>query len=116
MVQHAVQGLFDLVKKKEISPEVLVDRACHAPADIFGVTERGYVREGWFADLVIVDPKNPYRVDQTNLLYKCHWSPFEGHEFSATIDTTIVNGVVVYNDGQLSGEIAGQRLEFTRSR
>jgi dihydroorotase len=116
LVQHAVQMMFDLVKKKEISPELLVDRACHAPADIFGVRERGYVREGWFADLVIVDPKKSYRVDQSNLLYKCQWSPFEGHEFSATIDTTIVNGTVVYRDGKLSGAIAGQRLEFTRSR
>ena len=108
--------MFDLVKKKEISLELLVDRACHAPADIFGVRERGYVREGWFADLVIVDPSKAYRVDQSNLLYKCQWSPFEGHEFSSTIDTTIVNGVVVFRDGELSGEIAGQRLEFTRSR
>ena len=116
LVQHAVQVMFDLVKKKEISPELLVDRACHAPADIFGVRERGYVREGWFADLVIVDPKKAYRVDQSNLLYKCQWSPFEGHKFSSTIDTTIVNGVVVFRDGELSGEIAGQRLEFTRSR
>jgi len=116
LVQHAVQVMFDLVKKKEISLELLVDRACHAPADIFGVRERGYVREGWFADLVIVDPKKAYRVDQSNLLYKCQWSPFEGHTFSSTIDTTIVNGVVVFRDGELSGEIAGQRLEFTRSR
>ncbi len=116
LVQHAVQVMFDLVKKKEISLELLVDRACHAPADIFGVRERGYVREGWFADLVIVDPRKAYRVEQSNLLYKCQWSPFEGHKFSSTIDTTIVNGVVVFRDGELSGEIAGQRLEFTRSR
>jgi dihydroorotase len=116
LVQHVLQILFDLVKKKEISLELLVDRACHAPADIFGVAERGYVREGWFADLVIVDPNKSYRVDQSNLLYKCQWSPFEGHEFSATIDATIVNGTVVYRDGQLSGAIAGQRLEFNRSR
>jgi dihydroorotase len=116
LVQHALQTLFDLVKKKELSLELLVDRACHAPADIFGVTDRGYVREGYFADLVLVDSKKPYRVEQSNLLYKCQWSPFEGHEFSSTIDTTIVNGKVVYQDGKLNGEIAGQRLEFTRAR
>ena len=116
LVQHAVQTMFGLVRKKEISLELLVDRACHAPADIFGVKDRGYVREGYFADLVIVDPKRPYRVEKSNLLYKCQWSPFEGHEFSSTIDTTIINGTVVFRDGRLSGEIAGQQLEFIRSR
>jgi dihydroorotase len=95
LVQHALQTLFDLVANGQISIELLVDRACHASADIFGVTERGYVREGWFADLVIVDPSKPYRVSPENVLYKCGWSPFEGHEFSATVDTTIVNGQVV---------------------
>ena len=116
LVQHALQTLFDLVATEQISLELLVDRACHASADLFGVTERGYVREGWFADLVIVDPARPYRVSSDNILYKCGWSPFEGHEFSATIDTTIVNGQVVWRDGKLTGAIPGQRLEFTRAR
>ena len=116
LVQHALLVLFDLVANGQISIELLVDRVCHAPADLFGVTERGYVREGWFADFVIVDAATPYRVDDTNLLSKCQWSPFEGHEFSASIDTTIVNGEVVYKDGQLTGSVAGQRLEFTRAR
>ena len=116
LVQHALQVLFDLVKKKEISLELLVDRACHASADLFGVTDRGYVREGYFADLVIVDPNKPYRVDASNVLYKCAWSPFEGHEFSSSIDTTIVNGTVVFSGGELNGKIAGQQLEFTRAR
>jgi dihydroorotase len=116
LVQHALQTLFDLVADGQISLELLVDRACHASADIFGVTDRGYVREGWFADLVIVDPATPYRVSRDNVLYKCGWSPFEGHEFSATIDTTIVNGQVVWQDGRLTSAIPGQRLAFTRAR
>ncbi len=116
LVQHALLVLFDLAARGEITHELIVDRACHAPADLFGVKERGYVREGWFADLVIVDPDKPFRVDKTNLLCKCHWSPFEGHEFSSTIDTTIVNGEVVYRDGELTKNIAGQRLEFGRAR
>jgi dihydroorotase len=116
LVQHVVQTLFELAERKEISLELLVDRACHAPADLFGVSDRGYVREGYFADLLIVDPAKPQLVQASNLLYKCGWSPFEGHEFSASIDTTIVNGRVVFSDGKLSGEIAGQRLEFTRAR
>lgn len=116
LVQHALLVLFDLAARGEISHDLIVDRACHAPADLFGVRERGYVREGWFADLVIVDPEKPFKVEKSNLLCKCHWSPFEGHEFSSTIDTTIVNGEVVYRDGELTKNIAGQRLEFNRAR
>ncbi|MBT8090848.1 MAG: dihydroorotase [Gammaproteobacteria bacterium] len=116
LVQHALLTLFDLVADGQISIELLVDRTSHAPADLFGITDRGYAREGWFADFVIVDPAAPYRVTKTNLLSKCRWSPFEGHEFSASIDTTIVNGQVVYQDGSLTGNIAGQRMEFTRAR
>ena len=116
LVQHALQTLFDLVAREQIALELLVDRACHASADLFGVTERGYVREGYYADLVLVDPDKPYRVTRDNVLYKCGWSPFEGHEFTATIDTTIVNGEIVYRDGSLTGRIAGRRLEFTRAR
>ena len=116
LVQHAMLTLFDLVAEGQISIELLVDRVSHAPADLFGVTERGYVREGWFADLVMVDPAKPYKVSSDNLLSKCGWSPFEGHEFYASIDTTIVNGEVVYRDGALTGNIAGRRLEFTRAR
>jgi dihydroorotase len=116
LVQHALLALFDLAASRQISLELLVDRSSHAPADIFGVSNRGYIREGYFADLVIVDASKPYRVEPSNLLCKCHWSPFEDHEFSATIDTTIVNGQVVYRGGELTGAIVGQRLEFTRSR
>ncbi|MBT8107567.1 MAG: dihydroorotase [Gammaproteobacteria bacterium] len=116
LVQHALLSLFDLVDQGAISLELLVDRACHASADLFGVGERGYVREGWYADLVVVDPSRPHRVTGDNVLYKCGWSPFEGYEFSATIDTTIVNGEIVYRDGSLTGAIAGQRLQFNRAR
>ena len=116
MVQHALLTLIDLAADDQISVELIVDRACHAPADIFGVADRGYVREGWFADLVVVDPGIPHRVEASNLLSKCQWSPFEGHEFSASIDTTIVNGEVVYRNGNLTGIVAGQKLEFGRAR
>lgn len=116
LVQHAVQLMFDLAANGELTHELIVERACHAPADLYGVSERGYVREGYFADLIIVDPQKPYLVDKSNLLAKCHWSPFEGHEFTASVDTTIVNGEIVWNDGALTGNIAGQRLDFTRAR
>ena len=116
LVQHALLTLFDLVSAGEISVELLVDRACHAPADLFGVVERGYVREGWYADLVIVDPDKPFRVSADNLLSKCHWSPFEGHEFSSTIDTTIVNGSIVYAAGKLTGPSPANGLSSSRAR
>lgn len=116
LVQHALLVLFDLVADGQISVELIVDRASHAPADIFGVAERGYVREGWYADLVVVDPNKPYGVKPSNLLSKCHWSPFEGHEFSASVDLTIVNGEIVYRDGKLTGNVAGKKLVFGRAR
>jgi len=116
LVQHALISLFDLVADGQLSLELVVDRVCHAPADIFGVDNRGYVREGWFADLVIVDSNKPYRVTSSNLLSKCQWSPYEGHEFSSSIDTTIVNGEIVYRDGALTGNVAGRPLAFDRAR
>ncbi len=116
LVQHALLTLFDLAANDQFSVELIVDRACHAPADLFGVKDRGYVREGYFADLVIVDPSKPYPVTASNLLSKCQWSPFEGHTFSASIDSTIINGQVVYKDGNLTGIVAGQKLEFGRAR
>jgi dihydroorotase len=116
LVQHALQILFDLAANGRIGLETVVDRTSHAVADIFGVVDRGYVREDYFADLVLVDADKPYTVEASNLLYKCHWSPFEGHTFSSSVDTTIVNGAVVFRNGQLSGHVAGQRLEFNRGR
>jgi dihydroorotase len=116
LVQHALLTLFDLAAAGAIPHELIVDRACHAPADIFGVVDRGYLREGYFADLVIVDPDRPFTVDPSNVLYKCGWSPFEGHTFSSSIDTTVVNGEIVYRSGKLTGAVVGDRLEFGRRR
>jgi dihydroorotase len=116
LVQHALLVLFDLAAAGVLGLERLVECTSHAPADVFGVRDRGYIREGWFADLVLVDTDRPCAVNRSNLLSKCRWSPFEDYIFSSTIDTTIVNGEVVYRDGVLSNFIAGRRLDFTRSR
>jgi dihydroorotase len=116
LVQHALLALFELAEGGQISSELLVDKTSHAVADIYGVVDRGYVREGYFADLVLIDNKTPYTVSASNLLCKCHWSPFEGVTFSSSIDTTIVNGHVIYQNGELSGDIVGQRLQFSRGR
>jgi dihydroorotase len=116
LVQHVLLCLFDLAHSGELSHEKIVDKTSHAVADIFGVIDRGYVREGYFADLVIIDTDKPTDVTSASLLAKCHWSPFEGHTFRSAVDTTIVNGQVVYQDGQLAGEIAGRKMEFNRAR
>lgn len=116
LVQHALLVLFDLAHDGKIPLETIVQKTSHAVADIFGVEERGYVREGYYADLVIIDPAAAYKVSSANLLCKCHWSPFEGHTFHSSVHTTIVNGSIVYQHGQLTGEIAGQKLVFNRPR
>ncbi len=116
LVQHALQTLFELSKQGRFSVEKLVDKTSHAVADIFGVKERGYLREGYYADLALVNTEKPYTVSPANVLCKVQWSPFEGQRFSSSIDATIVNGAVVWQDGKLSGEIVGQRLQFDRSR
>lgn len=116
LVQHAMLCLFDLAEKGTLSYENIVDKTSHAVADIFGVVDRGYVREGYFADFVIMDADKPYTVSSANLLAKCHWSPFTGHTFSSSVDTTIVNGTIVYKDGELTGDIVGQRVAFSRVR
>ncbi len=116
LVQHVMLCLFDMAHAGKLGYERIVDKTSHAVADIFGVVDRGYVREGYFADLVLMDPNKPYAVSPASLLAKCHWSPFEGHTFRSSVDTTIVNGNIVYAGGELTGEIHGQRLEFNRAR
>ncbi|MEQ8206542.1 MAG: dihydroorotase [Woeseia sp.] len=116
LVQHALQTLFELSKQGHFSVEKLVDKTSHAVADIFGVQERGYLREGYYADLALVNTARPHTVSSSNILCKVQWSPFEGQRFSSSIDATIVNGAVVWQDDKLSGEIAGQRLQFDRRR
>jgi dihydroorotase len=116
LVQHVMLCLFDLVRDGTFTYENIVDKTSHAVADIFGVIDRGYVREGYFADFVIMDADKPYTVSSANLLAKCHWSPFNKHTFSSSVDTTIVNGTIVYQDGNLTGDVIGQRMAFDRAR
>ena len=116
LVQHALPALFDLVDQGVLSNELVVDRACHAPADLFGIEDRGYIREGYYADLVLVDMKKPYQVNKENIIYKCGWSPFEGHTFKTSIDTTIVNGTIVYENSSLTGAVVGKRMTYKRLR
>lgn len=112
LVQHAVQALFEKSIQGEITLEDLVQKSAHNVARLFRIEERGFLREGYFADLVIVDPNKPHTVNKNNLLYHCGWSPFEGTTFQHTIESTFVNGNLVWNNGQLQVEQPGQRMTF----
>ncbi len=113
LVQHSLQVLMDLVQQGVFALETAVERACHAPAILFGVEQRGFIREGYWADLVVVDPKKPYTVKAENVLYQCGWSPLEGHTFGSSIERTFVNGVCVYENGKVRADAPkGQRLTF----
>ncbi len=116
LVQHALPSLLEYVLDGRYSIEKIVAKTAHAVADVFGIEERGYLREGYFADLVLVDHEKSWTVAKDNVLYKCGWSPFEGQSFRSTIDTTWVNGQIVWRAGQLTGVRAGQRLETNSAR
>ena len=114
LVQHALLALLEKVEEGKISIERVVEKIAHAPAILFNVVERGFIREGYFADLVIVVPNSKYAVTKENILYKCGWSPFEGVEFSNSIHSTYVNGRKVYDQGSIIEAGSGSRLIFNR--
>ena len=114
LVQHSLQMMMQLVSEGIFTKEHVVEKMCHAPATLFGVKERGFIREGYFADLVLVNPNAPYTVSTDNILYKCGWSPLQGETLSSTIVTTILNGKIVFNNGVVVGEPSGHMLEFER--
>ena len=112
LVQHSLLLMLHYVKEGRISLEKVVEKMSHAVATCFRIAERGYIREGYFADLVIVDLNKPSRVSPENILYKCGWSPLEGFEFPATVTHTFVNGHLVYGNGAFDESQWGQRLRF----
>lgn len=112
LVQHAVLAILEKAKEGKISIERAVEKMCHAPAQCFNVQKRGYLREGYFADLVVIDPSSSLTVSKENVLYHCGWSPFEGFTFSHTIDTTFVNGTIVYTDNKVVEGNTGHRMTF----
>jgi len=112
LVQHAVLAILQKVKEGNISLERAVEKMSHAVADCFRIDQRGYIREGYFADLVVIDPNSSITIDKSNILYKCGWSPFEGVTFDHTIDTTFVSGNKVYADGKIIEGNTGKRMTF----
>lgn len=114
LVQHSLPLLLNLHHRNELPIEIAVQRACHAPALCFQVKDRGFLDEGKYADIVVVDPAMHWRVSRPSLLYKCGWSPLEGIEMHGLIEQTFVNGEVVYQDGKIINATPGKRLDFTR--
>ncbi|MEM6801777.1 MAG: dihydroorotase [Bacteroidota bacterium] len=115
LVQHALVAVLEMVHQGVLSLEKAVEKMCHAPAVCFQLAKRGYIREGYHADLVLLDLNNPWLVNPKNILYKCGWSPLEGTEFKSRVLQTFVNGSLVYEDGKIDENIRGQRLSFDRS-
>jgi len=114
LVQHALPAMMEHVKNGDITIERMVEKMCHAPAICFQMENRGFIREGYAADLVLVNPKNNWTVSTENILYKCGWSIFEGTTFSSSITHTFVNGNLAYSNGKLNDSVLGQRLTFNR--
>ena len=114
LVQHAVVALFEAHHQGKISVEKIVEKMCHNPAKIFKIEKRGFIREGFYADLAIVNAHLPWNVKKENILYKCGWSPFEGYNFKSRVTHTFVNGKLVYQNGKVKDLKVGQRLLFER--
>ncbi|WKD85414.1 Allantoinase [Polaribacter huanghezhanensis] len=114
LVQHALNAILEKVKEGTISIEKAVEKMSHNPAKIFKIEKRGFIKEGFYADLVLVNSSLSNTVSKENILYKCGWSPFEGTTFSSTITHTFVNGNLMYENGKFNEEIKGERLVFNR--
>ncbi len=114
LVQHSLQAMLAFHLQNKISLEKIVEKMSHNPAILFDIDRRGFIREGFWADLVLVDLNKPYTVTKDNILYKCKWSPFEKYTFNASIDSTIVSGHLVYHNNQFDESKMGERLKFIR--
>jgi len=115
LVQHALVAMLEFYHQGKVSLEWIVEKMCHAPAICFQVKERGFIREGYYADLVVVDLNKPWVVEKDNILYHCGWSPFEGETFKSSVVKTFVNGNLVYDGGIFDEKHRGMRLEFYRN-
>jgi len=112
LVQHSLVAALELNKMGKFPLERIVEKMSHHPAILFDIVDRGYIREGYFADLVLVDPDSPWTVNSSNIFYKCGWSPFEGQQFSAKVTHTFVSGHLAYENGRFDESVRGQRLKF----
>lgn len=114
LVQHSLPAMLELWNKGKINLEKIVEKMCHNPSILFNIKNRGFIREGYKADLCLINPDAPWNVSKENILYKCGWSPFEGTTFRSKVVKTIVNGTLVYDNGAVNENYRGQRLMFNR--
>ncbi len=114
LIQHSVVAMLEFYHQSKISLERVVEKMCHNPAILFRIEKRGFIREGYFADLVLVDLNSPWKVEKSNILAKCGWSPFENHTFKSAITHTFISGHLAYANGQFNETARGQRLMFNR--
>jgi len=111
LVQHALVAMLEFVKRGKLTLELLAEKMCHNPATLYSIAKRGFIREGYYADLTLVDMNRPWMVKKSNILYKCGWSPLEGTTFNSTVTNTWVNGHPVYQEGKFNEGEKGMRLE-----
>jgi dihydroorotase len=116
LVQHSIIAMLDFYHQQKISLEKIAQKMSHNVAELFRIKDRGYIREGYYADLVLVNLNKPYTVTKENLLYKCGWSPFEGHTFKSSIEKTFVSGHLVFDNGTFDESKMGERLLFNNSK
>ena len=114
LVQHSLVAMLEMYHQNIFSLEKIIDKMCHSPAEVFQIKNRGYIRTGYWADLVLVDLNNSWKVETNNIMYKCKWSPFENQTFKSKVITTFVNGIPVYNNGLFDEQKKGKALEFSR--
>lgn len=112
MIQHSLTAMLQLHKQGVLSLEKVVEKMCHHPSELFKVTNRGFIREGYFADMVLVDMNSDWRVEKENIYYKCKWSPLEGEIFNSKVIKTFVNGNLVFDNGKFDESVKGKRLIF----
>jgi dihydroorotase len=112
LIQHSLIVMLELVKKGFLTREKLVEKMCHNPATLFKIHKRGFIRKGYYADLVLINPDKSWTVETENILSKCAWSPFEGETFTSQVTHTFVNGNLIYENGQFNDSVKGKRLEF----
>ena len=114
LVQHGLVSMIQHYFNNKITLEKIVTKMCHNPADLFQIKNRGYIRKGYFADLVLIDFNKSWKVEKSNILYKCNWSPFENYVFDSKVTHTIINGKLAYNDGKFDPVPQGKKLTFNR--